>query len=999
MKQEKLEKLEKQPLDSYYDAIKKLILDKQNPITGLLPASTAINSHGNYTDAWTRDNIYSILVVWGLAIAYEKEDHVYYQNLKYSVIKCMRGLLTSMMKQSPKVEAFKKTQRIEDALHAKYNTNTGDTVVGDHQWGHLQIDATSLFLLILAQMTTSGYQIVYSVDEVDFVQNLVYYIERAYRTPDYGIWERGNKMNHGLAELNSSSIGMACAALQAINNVNLFGASGGVDSIIHCLPDEITRNVIILHTALPRESNSKEVDAALLSVIGFPAFAVQDVALITKTRNDIINKLQGTYGMKRFLRDGHQCELEDTSRLHYEPHELQIFESIESEWPLFFTYLILDGLFYKNKATTKEYLFKMNKCLVHSDQYDYPLVPELFYVPKSLVDNEKQHPHSQIRQPNENIPLVWAQSLYMLGNLINDDHITINDMDPLGRRFLPNQHKHAIVVQLAFISEDTALQSQLNTLGLQTDVIDQLNLKVCDPKSLKQAYASLGQNSKLKLTGRPNRPMGILSTSRLYRIKGQLYCFTPNFMDREEFYLTNDVQFLVNIFENELLFINKHWTFTGRPTIVVHLTHSMMKQQQPMMQWFSKVNSGHINGVRVHCGRLSELVSTSCTTSLDFFNDLLPTMNDHLSNKLNFSTTDLKKETAQEAAKRTHFKRKSGTTLAQLGHASHTSPQFQTLDQLNPLVSGSQPLFFTDLNHSPPKPPSISLNFEMGNPQFSKEAVQFLLICDNLYDQLDILQYLHSCFGLHYLINDLNATISELLQEIYVKAMNFRLWNIVRTCAGLLCKMVNSLTINITDCLIRQKQLMIGQTRIVAPLPPQALMQLLYSQLEDVRLGPLLQEIITSLGTLIRSQPDYFKGILRLKLFYLIYAMQQQLQLTKQITTDEAMEALMQQSPYQTHCLLQQLFQTDSMEWHLKRRNDGALNRVPILFYSKVYSLLTKCKGFKWQQHELLRYPTISEKTAEELNFAVQVEDFMDLVVDLVVIFIVKNWKWIKKKQ
>lgn len=32
---------------------------------------------------------------------------------------------------------------------------------------------------------------VFTRDEVSFVQNLVYYIERAYRTPDFGMWERG----------------------------------------------------------------------------------------------------------------------------------------------------------------------------------------------------------------------------------------------------------------------------------------------------------------------------------------------------------------------------------------------------------------------------------------------------------------------------------------------------------------------------------------------------------------------------------------------------------------------------------------------------------------------------------------------------------------------------------------------------------------------------------------------------------------------------------------
>ena len=37
--------------------------------------------------------------------------------------------------------------------------------------------------------------------------------------------------------------------------------------------------------------------------------------------------------------------LQDPYRLHYEPAELEIFENIECEWPLFYCYLLLDGLF------------------------------------------------------------------------------------------------------------------------------------------------------------------------------------------------------------------------------------------------------------------------------------------------------------------------------------------------------------------------------------------------------------------------------------------------------------------------------------------------------------------------------------------------------------------------------------------------------------------------------------------------------------------------------
>ena len=167
----------RQRLDSYYQPIKTVILSRQNPISGLLPASTAVTTHGDYTDAWVRDNVYSILAVWGLAIAYRKSDLNPGRTfeLEHSVIKLMRGLLFAMMKQAPKVEKFKETQDPLDALHAKYKTPTGDPVVGDDEWGHLQLDATSLFLLMLAEMTASGLSIVYTLDEVNSEPGLLHW--------------------------------------------------------------------------------------------------------------------------------------------------------------------------------------------------------------------------------------------------------------------------------------------------------------------------------------------------------------------------------------------------------------------------------------------------------------------------------------------------------------------------------------------------------------------------------------------------------------------------------------------------------------------------------------------------------------------------------------------------------------------------------------------------------------------------------------------------------
>lgn len=48
----------------------------------------------------------------------------------------------------------------------------------------------------------------------------------------------------------------------------------------------------ILHSMLPRASSSKEVDASVLSVISYPAFAVEDSELVEITKQEIITKLQ-----------------------------------------------------------------------------------------------------------------------------------------------------------------------------------------------------------------------------------------------------------------------------------------------------------------------------------------------------------------------------------------------------------------------------------------------------------------------------------------------------------------------------------------------------------------------------------------------------------------------------------------------------------------------------------------------------------------------------------
>ncbi|VUD53343.1 hypothetical protein TDB9533_01815 [Thalassocella blandensis] len=545
-------------LNRLFEEIDTVILSRQHPVTGLLPASTSINIHGDYTDAWVRDNVYSILCVWALSMAYKRTgEKVRHDQLEQATIKLMRGLLQAMMRQSHKVEAFKHTLNPQDALHAKYDTTTGLPVVADDAWGHLQIDATSLFLLMMAQMTASGMRIVCTYNEVDFVQNLVYYIASAYRTPDFGIWERGNKINNGKTEINASSLGMAKAALQALDGFNLFGENASPRAVIHTVADAISLARNTLATLLPRESLSKEVDSALLSIIGYPAFAVGDEKLVTKTRDEILSKLGGNYGCKRFLWDGHQTAIEESSRIYYEHSELANFENVESEWPLFYTYLYINALFNDNETTAQHYREKIESLMIEIDGIG--LIPELYYLQREHIAAEKAEPRSQPRVPNENVPLVWAQSMYLTALLLDEGLITKQDIDPLRMR---NRSTRFVKPQIALVvlAENENVKQLLAKKGVISECIDDIHpVEVISAPHLVDAYAQLGACDALGLTGRPARRLQSLSTSQTYNINGKEYLCLSWIQSNEGDYRAYDAKRMAYKIDQEISHIRRHW--------------------------------------------------------------------------------------------------------------------------------------------------------------------------------------------------------------------------------------------------------------------------------------------------------------------------------------------------------------------------------------------------------------------------------------------------------
>uniref|UniRef100_UPI000B4A4651 glycoside hydrolase family 15 protein n=1 Tax=Calothrix rhizosoleniae TaxID=888997 RepID=UPI000B4A4651 len=963
-------------LNYYYQQIRQIILARQNPITGLLPASTAITAHGDYTDAWVRDNVYSILAVWGLGLAYRKMDQNQGRTyeLEHSTVKLMRGLLFAMMRQAPKVEKFKHTQSHLDALHAKYNTVTGDVVVGDDEWGHLQLDATSIFLLMLAQMTASGLQIIYTLDEVNFIQNLVYYIGRAYRTPDYGIWERGNKINQGSAELNASSVGMAKAALEAINGLNLFGVQGSQASVIHVLADEIARTRITLESLLPRESASKESDAALLSVIGFPAFAVTNTQLRDRTLNDVVNKLEGKYGCKRFLRDGHQTVLEDSQRLHYEPWELKQFEDIECEWPLFFTYLLLDALFLGDIKKVKHYQESLEFVLVERDGVG--LLPELYYVPEEYIELEKAEPQTQPRLPNENIPLVWAQSLYFLGQMLREGLLDVGDIDPLGRHLRIGKYRDPLV-QIALLAEDEDLQTKLEIYGIATQTPKQIApIQVRQVEELSILYAELGSNEKLDLTGRPMRRLRSLTTSRFFRIGSETVVFLPSFLDSGQFYLTLDYHFLVDHLKSELAYIQNYWHSMGRPTLTLMLTHTMLETgKEALLELMQELKNGISYGVRVQLGQLNQFMLTGTTERIDFIHEF-----------------NLSPATVIKATKYSSYLTSDPEKNWSLAHTQEFQMECETnLSLLLSSLRGSE----------------------------------------NIYEQIELLQTLTRLEGLEFDTGfggpGKQVTVADLLDEVYVKAGDLGIWAVVRRAAGLLKMADVGLSDVVTNIIVCGKQIAVGRaynkaSLIAVPIPHNEIAEKINNFCrEDIRDRVLTQEILIYLSNLIKSEPELFQGLLTLRVGYLILLITSELAQELKVTQDEAYEYLMQLSPFEVKTRLydvlvayadmsQLLRQQESLHvtqkeseidwvlqplvideievpsgWRRFRQAEGSTGRVPNDFFKQVWLLMHNCKGLVIgdkleRRNRLDSEEIISEMTAGEKNFALQVEHLLNKI-------------------
>ncbi|XP_023823406.1 phosphorylase b kinase regulatory subunit alpha, skeletal muscle isoform [Salvelinus sp. IW2-2015] len=1063
-------------LDNYARMVTKTILRHQDPVTGLLPRDPETHH------AWVRDNVYGILSVWALSLAYRKnadrdEDKAKAYELEQNVVKLMRSLLQCMMRQIDKVEKFKYSKNKSDCLHAKYDSQTTATVVGDDEWGHLQVDATSIFLLFLAQMTASGLHIVYTRDEVDIIQNLMFYIEAAYKVADFGMWERGDKTNQGIPEINVSSIGMAKAALEALDGLNLFGAKGGHESVVHALADDIQRCTSILSSMLPRASTSKEVDAGVLSIISYPAFAVEDIDIVNMTKEEIISKLQGRYGCCRFLRDGHKTPKEDPSRIYYESSELKLFENIECEWPLFWTYLILDGIFINSPEQVQEYRDALEAIMIKQKD-GLSLLPELYSVPADKVDEEYVNPHSVERVPMGKLPLMWGQSLYILGNLMADGFLAPGEIDPLNRR-LSTVSKPDVVVQVSILAETDHIKHLLMKQGIDAETLEDFHpIRVQPSRVLSHIYARLGRNQRLGLTGRPYRRIGILGTSKFYIIRDTVFSFTPQFIDHQEFYLALDNHMILEMLRNDLSYLASRWRITGCPTVSFPISSNMLTDDHEevdpaVLAVLRKLQDGYYGGARIQTGKLSKFMNTSCCSQLSFMDDEVDDLAQYLDQLLSIPKHSEKISSHKGGLNRFRALARKTREMVSLVHKARELDIHNVHMYLpTKLFRSRQPslhLVDVDGSGSNATPPAqMNLPRDTTGAIDYQALVQVLKQTQNLQDQADILYIFFKDKGMDWdtKLHGKGSTVRRLLSSLYDKAGNLKHWGLVRMISGMLRKKVEELDEACSDLLAHQKHLTVGlppeprEKTISAPMPPDKLAKLIDVASENnLTIAILTQEIMVFLAMCIRTQPKLFSEMFRLRIGLIIQVMATELAQSLNCSGEEATECLMNMSPSELKNLLHHILSgkefglmksvrpgatgTDSIaiqdispnsksvggskhlskvrklslsvhsldieniesgryrlpsieslqsatekmavrdsrhgQWLRRRRLDGALNRVPVGFYQKVWSILQKCDGLSIVGC-ILPASTTREMTPGEIKFAVHVETVLNRV-------------------
>ncbi len=332
--------------------------------SGLFAASKKGIKTG-YDKAWLRDNFYECL-------AFEVVGDL------ETVRKTYRAILDVFKKYEYKIDyaISKKPAHTHEYIHPRYHPVTFEEYW--EEWGNKQNDSIGCILFKIGELENKGIGIIATDDDRRVVQKLVWYLSTLeyWHDVDSGVWEEGQ-------ELHVSSVGACLAGLDMIKQVE------GI-----MVPDElIKKGKQTLRRILPRESDKKFVDLALLSLI-WP----YDVVNATETSTILENveyHLLRERGVIRYKGDQYYNKNKDGW-------------SEEAEWTFGLSWLAIIYEKLGDVAKAKEYLEKARETVTKKG------LPELYF--------------SNSTKFNQNTPLGWSESLFIVAvHDVNEHHLSRKD--------------------------------------------------------------------------------------------------------------------------------------------------------------------------------------------------------------------------------------------------------------------------------------------------------------------------------------------------------------------------------------------------------------------------------------------------------------------------------------------------------------------------------------------------------------------------------------------
>jgi phosphorylase kinase alpha/beta subunit len=321
--------------------------------SGLFTAAAEPGVSTGYDKAWLRDNFYS-------ALCFEEVGEW------EPVVRMWHALLDLFQKHEEKISwaVENRPYHTYQYIHARYHPETFEEFW--EEWGNKQNDAVGCLLFKLGDLTKRGIPVIRNDDDVRIVQRLVEYLNAIeyWKDPDNGVWEE-------YEEVHASSIAACVAGLRATAEV--------FPSVR--IPDgAIAHGEAALAELLPRESVTKFTDLALLSVV-WP-FDASTPEMHQAIIRNLEYHLTRDKGVIRYKNDRYYNYNSDGY-------------SEEAEWTMGFSWL---SIIYRHQGDHERADHWLSRAVATISEKG--TIPELYF--------------SHTTVPNENNPLTWAESLFVV---------------------------------------------------------------------------------------------------------------------------------------------------------------------------------------------------------------------------------------------------------------------------------------------------------------------------------------------------------------------------------------------------------------------------------------------------------------------------------------------------------------------------------------------------------------------------------------------------------